>query len=457
MTGLKHSPLAQKTSEPKQSPSTEQQATQVSGGTPSSEGRQGMDQDGPKLGRIAQFLGLGAVVLVVSGIVGAHRLGHVITDNAFVNSRAVRLRSPITGNISKFYASPGAAVSTAQVVAQIELDETLLAESQQTVEQTEQQLAIVENNLKGAQDTQQELRSRLASIQQNVDAVWAVESDLSESGLTGQSADVAAAIAKADAAESDYRRFASLLAEGAVSEQVVEQKRADWTVAAAEVRQAQAGLSYASSSLNASDNRTVMQQSEGWGRLYAGEAQDLQENIQVQTDKISQLLTQQKQLKEQLKQSQARYGEQQTQLVRAPFSGVVYRTTREAQEQVDKSESLATLLDCEDLWVEVVLPTDTVKNINIDKPVLVELATESKAIPGEISLMQPISRLQDAEQQADVTRVQALPSTVPVEFSGKSLTRLTVLISPPANYTQSQQFCGVGQPARLTFDKSSWF
>ncbi|MGB7087137.1 MAG: HlyD family efflux transporter periplasmic adaptor subunit [Phormidesmis sp.] len=461
-----HDSFAQSTSEQMVEPTAEQTAEQtaepVAGQLAKSTAEPPVPEEKPqgfwlRLSQVAGFVGLGAAVLTVSGILVTHRLNHVVTDNAFVNSRAVRLRSPIDGDIAEFYVSPGVSVNRGQVIARIELDPDLWDDSQADLQQLQQQKDAVNSDIRLAKQARSDLKQQLAAIRGNVDAVWTVESDLSASNVSQQEADVEAARARANAAQSDYERYARLLEEGAVSAQQVEQLWADWNVTEAEVRQALAALRSADSSLVASQNQSVMQQSEGWGRLVVSESTDIQRAIDAQNAQIQKLSVQEGQLQKRLKEAESRFGQQQTQPVKAPFSGIVYRTSREREEQVAKSESLATLLDCDDLWIEAVLPTQQVKRIDTAAPVLVDLASESKAVTGEVSLIQPISRLEDYGQQADLTRVQALPSAIPTKFSGKSLSRLTVLVSPPTNYTQSQQFCGVGQPARLTFEKQARF
>ena len=66
----------------------------------------------------ASFIGLGiAVSAVVAGTI-AYRSTHVV-DYGMVNSRVIRIRSPIDGTLNTFYAKPGAQVEAGQVLATV--------------------------------------------------------------------------------------------------------------------------------------------------------------------------------------------------------------------------------------------------------------------------------------------------------------------------------------------------
>ncbi|WP_323808636.1 HlyD family secretion protein [Nostoc sphaeroides] len=140
----------------------------------------------------------------------------------------------------------------------------------------------------------------------------------------------------------------------------------------------------------------------------------------------------------------------------APFAGVVYSTEHEQGEQVTNSERIMTLLDCNNLWIEAVVRADEASRIDTKKPVNVQIRGYSKTITGEIDLLQPISSIQGIDERAKLMQVQALLPTIPPTLVGQPLTRVTVKIPPPPGHTNSQQFCGLGQSARLTFSNKGF-
>ena len=135
----------------------------------------------------------------------------------------------------------------------------------------------------------------------------------------------------------------------------------------------------------------------------------------------------------------------------APAAGVVYRTDRERNEQVNQSEPLLTLLDCKDMWIDVMVSTYDANQIDTSRVVKIDLEGEPTALTGEVDLVQPMSSMSGAAESSQ--QVQALQPSIPIQFAGLPVTRITVRIPPMSNINQSQQFCGVGRLARVTFSK----
>ncbi len=65
------------------------------------------------------FLGMGLVAAAVGIASITYRLTHLTVDNGLVNGRQVRLQAPINGEIKDFFARPGVAVRTGQVLVRL--------------------------------------------------------------------------------------------------------------------------------------------------------------------------------------------------------------------------------------------------------------------------------------------------------------------------------------------------
>jgi membrane fusion protein, multidrug efflux system len=193
----------------------------------------------------------------------------------------------------------------------------------------------------------------------------------------------------------------------------------------------------------------LRRRSHGLGNSFAQEASQIQQQIQTQASLVRTLAAERDNAQQRLTKARSIFSARQDLAVTAPFAGVVYQTERERNEQVEQSAPLMTLLDCNDLWVEVVLSAKEAGAIDVSKPVKVEMGDET--VMGEVALRQPISSATEAQLRS--IQVQALQSVIPAELTGQALMRLTIRIPPPAEQSQSQQFCGVGQLARLTFSK----
>jgi EAL domain-containing protein (putative c-di-GMP-specific phosphodiesterase class I)/multidrug resistance efflux pump len=397
------------------------------------------------------FMGLGCVGLASLALtVGlssvSYHLMHVTVEGGLLNGRTVRVQSPIKGNVTDFYAQPGVTVKSGQVLARIQQGR----EEETALLQLDGEVKLKSNQLNAALQTQAVLQAQASSLTSRSESIWTMATQVAQVDLSGQQAALDGAIAQANAARVNRDRYQGLANEGAMSRQVAEQYRANWEVAEANVRQARSALESAQTSASATDSRTLMSQNPGLGNGFVQEAAQLQQQIQTQASLVRTLTAERDNARQRLTETKSIYSARQDLAIAAPFTGVVYRTERERNEQVEQAAPLLTLLDCNSLWVEIVMSAKEASQIDLSKPVKVELGSAAPVM-GDITLNQPISSAQGGEEQFRLTRVQALQPVIPPELAGQALTRLTIQISPPAN--PDQQFCGVGQLARLTFNK----
>jgi membrane fusion protein, multidrug efflux system len=406
-----------------------------------------------RLAIASAFLSLGVTAVLLGASSIGYRLTHLVVDGGLINGRIVRLRSPIDGNISDFYGRPGARVEAGQVVARIKPN----AEAERYLAQLENNVQAKKGQLAAASQGKAFLENQLNTMVAQHNSVWAVETSLSSTNVSQQQAVLDEAVAEANAARSTYQRYQQLLEAGAISEQKVDELKATWDAAEANVRQARAAIQSTRTALNASQSRTMMSQYPSLSNSFSENVAQLKKQILAYEAQISTLNTDVKSAEQQLKQARSLYSSRQDFEIAAPFTGVVYRTDQESNEQIDRSEPILTLLDCSDLWIEVMVSTQEATQIDPTKPVAVELAGYSESFMGEIDLMQPISGVNVYEDQNRQTQVQALLPVISPKLMAQPLTRVTVRVPPPSNYEQAQQFCGVGQGAQLTFSKRSLF
>lgn len=411
-----------------------------------------------------------------------YRFVNLVVDDGLINGRIVRLQAPVAGNVTAFYARPGALVKSGQVLARINIERTPQEEQvrlqlersqddkiQTQLENSQLQGQVQANaaQLAAARQSMASLKNQLQSLESQYNNVQLVDVQIASQTLSQQQAAVEAAIAKATSARLDYERYQFLLAEGGVSKKQTELLQFAWQSAEAEVKQAQAALRSAQTSLSASQKGVALSNQSSLGGSLSDQRSKLLQAIQSQEMLVSTLEAQVTSGKQQLNQAQSLYknrpsqaqssknlqGYPQVQDVSAPFAGVVYSTEREQGEQVTQSQPILTLLDCNELWVETVVSADQASSIDTHKPASVQLAGYSKTVPGEVDLIQPISSIQGIEERSKLMQVQALLPAIPPKLVGQPLVRVTVRIPPPPQHTQSQQFCGLGQATQLTFSK----
>lgn len=236
-----------------------------------------------------------------------------------------------------------------------------------------------------------------------------------------------------------------------VSQEQVEQLKFEWEAAQAEVMRMQAALEGTQTQLVASKSGMPTGQYHTAKVNLQSQRLELLQKVQEQSSVVATLQTQVSQNQLQLKNAQSPYTDTQKLEIAAPFSGVVYQTERERGEKLNQSEFVLSLIDCNELWVEAIVNAKQASRIDVNKPVRVRVEGYGNNLNGEVALMQPVSSIQSIEERTRLMQVQALTPSIPPNFVGLPLTRVTVKIPPPPNAEQSMKFCGVGQAANLTF------
>lgn len=387
-------------------------------------------------------LGLGFTAISAGSASILYRLTHVTVRDGLVTGRLVRLQAPMDGEVKDFFASSGVEVQSGQVLARVMPGQ----QQQQTLLQLQGDVAEKTTQLAAARQLLDLLRDQLQNLERQEQALQRVNTAIATDDVTQHEAMVSAAMARVNAAQADYRRYQQLLEAGVVSQQRVEQLRAEWQAAQAAVEQTRAGTDSAMTRLDATEQGIGLKA----GENLQEQRMSLTQSIQGQTALVQTLAAQLATSQQQLKQAQTLVGSREAHEVTAPFSGVIYSTERETGEQVSRPDVMLTLLDCNTLWVEVLVSAQQARQIDPQKPVRVQLANTDTVV-GEVELMEAISRADLAKDQT-----QALTPAIPENLVGQPLTRIQISLPPRVEQSQPQQFCGVGQAAQLTFGLKGW-
>ncbi|KAM3110373.1 EAL domain-containing protein [Phormidesmis sp. 146-33] len=397
-------------------------------------------------------IGLGATVCLIGAAVAIHRLSNIVAEGGQINGRVTQVQSPIDGNLKEFYAQPGAEVRSGQVLARV----TRSPQEEQTLLALEGEIQSNEAQLLAAQNARSLFQAQLAGLGSQDQGVRTVDVSLSEQEVNQRQAAIASLNSKAQAARLEYDRYRQLAAEGAITRQKADELQYAWRAVQAEVDQAKAALAAARSSLQASQSGIASSKAAVSNTLSDQRAR-LNQTIQEQSVAVSTLTAKLESARQRLKQARSIYSTQQDAEIKAPLDGIVYTTQQDRGGQVNPTESLVTLLDCNNLWAEVVLPANQIGNLDAQKPVQVQLSGLSEKISGQIALMQPIGNgptILPTERSKPV-QTEALPPIIPLNVGGQSLVKVIVKIPPPPQFGQATKFCGLGQSAQMTFAKKS--
>ncbi len=391
-------------------------------------------------------LGLGLCAAGIGLTSVYYRFTHMTIKTGIVNGRTVRVQSPVDGTIQDFYSRPGISVRTGQVLARLnplarEQGQSLVPELQRQVQAMTAELSLARQTLALLNQQQKGLEQQDQQVQQATVAVATDDRDRYQASLD-------AAIAEESAAQSDYSRFRSLLSEGAVSAQQVDQLEASWKAAQAKVKAARAELEASSTMLSAARTSVPM----------ASSIDDMQERqealakeVQAQEAAVERLTLALGHQQAELDEAKGLNKQEAIVPVKAPFSGVVYTTYHETGEQVSRPETLLGLLDCNDLWVETLVGANRANRVDADKPVRVKLAGSDQTVLGQVTVIEAVSMGELTE-----ARAEAILPAVPPNLINQPLARVRVTIPASENPLQAHQFCGVGQNAQLTFGMDAW-
>jgi multidrug resistance efflux pump len=438
----------------------------------------------------AGYAALGLGTITIGALAIHHRLNYLVIDNGLVNSRIVRLQAPLDGEIVSLDTQPGTTVNSGDILASLKplSDPAVMPYGSQPT--TNGQISASNNksssgvSLLSASDTNrltiaQEqitfLQAQLNQIDTQIDNLRTLDTTVSGETLNQKSAQLQAAISREENARQAYDRFQQLANEGALASLDLDKARSSWETAKAEVEAMQANVRSAQATLVATEQGLVSEAQDSFKANLTSQRLRLLQDIQTQQSIISTLSANAQTISEPEKpESDAPLAskDQPSQIAKtgssantvtnpalaslfpitAPINGVIYKTERSQGEQINRSESFVTLLDCNQLWVETLIKADQADRIDRQQPVQVKLNGLQQSLTGEISLVQPISGIQDLQERR-VTDVQALVPVVSPRLVGQPLTRVTVKITPPPELGNSQNFCGVGKVARVTFSK----
>lgn len=444
------------------------------------------------LGTMFVSLGVAAISVGVASV--RYRLTHVVVDGGIVNGQTVRLTAPKDGSLKAFYAKSGIKVKAGQLLARIEseVEDRGKYQNQRERQENKLELQLVEAQDKqirqklaqerlagevkfnqaeliAAKESLDFLRNQLVTLENQYQEAQAVDANLASEVVKQRQAALELAKAKATAAGSDYQRFQKLQAQGAISQQKLEASRLTFQAAGAQIQEMQAAVRSAKTVLDSVKRGVAVNTQQKGGTNFAQQRLKLQQAIQEQQMNVNTLAAKVNSNRLHLNQTLALSTNSlpvaktktpekiqpsyQLYQVKAPFNGVVYTTHSEQSENVRNSQPIVTLLNCNNLWVETLVRRDIASRIDMQKPAKVKLLNTKETFSGEIDIIQPLNDTQNVDRQERNVEVKALSPMIPPHLVGKSLMRVKVTIPQTSASTQSQSFCGIGQPTEVTFSQ----
>ena len=147
------------------------------------------------------------------------------------------------------------------------------------------------------------------------------------------------------------------------------------------------------------------------------------------------------------------YLEQQQINIKAPTTGVVYQIYNQINEFINEDQTIAELVNCHNLWVEVIVDANILEKINFKQPALLNLDNRLSNMTGTISSIELLQSFARNHQQNLIYQPLSLKfNLVTKPEEQKSLYKIKINFSIPNNYAQQYKMCGIEKTAMVVFN-----
>ncbi|RMF26366.1 MAG: HlyD family secretion protein, partial [Cyanobacteria bacterium J083] len=136
--------------------------------------------------------------------------------------------------------------------------------------------------------------------------------------------------------------------------------------------------------------------------------------------------------------------------IKSPIAGLVYQIFIKEGENVEDSQNLLTILNCKNMWLEVVIPTEIATRIATDQPVKIKLDNQPESLSGQVTSLGILNNSIAQAITADSPNT-AINISIPPKYQGENLSRIAVNVANLPQHNKDQKFCGVGNNASVTF------
>jgi membrane fusion protein (multidrug efflux system) len=308
--------------------------------------------------------GLVLVAVVAAGTAYAAGIGKESTDDAQVEGRVIVVSARVPGQVARVLVQDNQLVDAGQII--IELDQ---ADYQAKLEAAE---ADLESARAGAENA----RATLALTQRTVDATFTQ----ARGGIAQASSGLSSARASVDQADADLASFASrltlaelnlrraktLFQDGSVAQAEVDNRQAEYDVAAAAVAQAKAQRDGAKAATDGSAGTVVFAR----GRLAAAETGPQQVASATAALHLADARVKQSEAAKKLAELNLSYT-----TLRAPRRGVVSRRTVEEGQFLSPERPLLAIVPSDDVWVVANFKEDQLADMHPGQAAVVRFDT----------------------------------------------------------------------------------
>ncbi|MFE1599799.1 HlyD family secretion protein [Methylobacterium sp. ID0610] len=378
---------------------------------------------------------LGAAVLAVLPNV----TGYTSLDGT-VNARFTIIAAPIEGVVSATPPKVGTPVPEGEPLYRIRnerIARTAEAQLEADLGATRERLRALEGQIASLTAIRNDLAGRLKEYQQA--SITGVQQE-----IVIRQQRINAAQAQQISAQADLARKTTLGATGVVAGSSVEQARAALVAATSEQAIARADLERLTRQLEALRKGTFV----GEGRNDVPYSQQRQDEVAIQLANVQMQARAERariqQLERQIALESERNDKLSTAVVRVPFEGVIWRNNVVAGSNVVVGNELTRLLDCRDLFVDILVNEADYDSIRPNSPAEVRLLGGSQTIRGTVLSVRGSSAAVE----------EVVLAAVPPESRGKTA-RIRVALEPNDMQRDFANFCQVGRSVQVRIARST--
>jgi multidrug resistance efflux pump len=378
---------------------------------------------------------LGAAVLAVLPAL----TGYTSLDGT-VNARFTVIAAPIEGVVSDTPPKVGTAVAEGTQLFRIRnerIARTAEAQLEADLGATRERLRALEGQIGALSAIKSDLAARLKEYQQA--SITSVQQE-----IVIRQQRITAAQAQQVSAQADLVRKTTLGATGVVAGSSVEQARAASVTATSEQAIARADLERLSRQLEALKKGTFV----GEGRNDVPYSQQRQDEVAIQLANVQMQARAERariqQLERQMELERERNDRLSTAIVRVPFDGVIWRNNVVAGSNVVVGNELTRLLDCRDLFVDILVNEIDYDDIHPGATAEVRLLGSSQIIAGTVLSVRGSSAAVE----------EMVLAAIPPESRGKSA-RIRVALAPNPMQRDFANFCQVGRSVQVRIARAT--
>jgi multidrug resistance efflux pump len=390
----------------------------------------------PHWWRVIKF-GLALAFLAAAGYFFHEQVWTSTSLEGTVTSPLITIRSPIDGVVTANATSLGAPVHPQEALFVIEahqLDTRLRAELEAKLAAAQQQALVIERKI-----------AELSTLRTQLHARTQVHREANLARLEALVSETTAELNRAKAVmertQHEVSRATTLSAKGLIAQAAMDDAVLAGQQARFDVERLSASLKRLTVERTAAKNGVLV--GEGYGDApYSQQRIDelAARVIEAKAERNSVQQTQ-RELASRLGEEQRREDQIRTYKVNAPIPGMVWNLHIAADGVVARNTPLADVVDCQQAFVEALVPEHRYDDVQLGEAVYVKLLGNSRRIPGIIHTIRG--------QSAVVNRA-SLAAWLTPHRTAEAMT-VSVAIDPSALQEVSKGVCQIGRSAKVYF------